>query len=123
MQRTVILQNIEGKDVEIKLLSTGTTAYRYRQIFRKDLMPTITKIVNEKKELDKEQDLLVGQELAFIMCKQAEKRDMNTVTLEEYYNWIEQFDSSSLFKNIAEFIQTYTGSKQSLSEPKKNEEP
>ena len=87
-------------------------------------MKNIIKLTNNGQEdLNPEADLMVAYELAFIMNMQAEKRDMNTVTYDEYLDWIEDFDSASLFDNIANFIRIYTGSKDSTSTPKKDTEP
>lgn len=122
MYKTLTLTTASGVDKEVNFLSTGTTAYRYKQIFHKDLMPSITKLIHGE-ELNPDGDLIISQELAFVMNKQAEKRDMNTVTYEEYLNWIDEYDSASLFANIADFIKIYTGSKDSTSKPKKDIEP
>lgn len=122
MLKTIKLITVQGTEKEVSFLSTGTTAIRFKQIFHKDLMPSITKLLKDE-ELNPDADLIVGQELAFVMNKQAEGRNMNTVTYEEYLTWIDEYDSASLFQNIADFIKIYTGSKGSTSEPKKEEEP
>ena len=122
MLKTIKLITVQGTEKEVSFLSTGTTAIRFKQIFHKDLMPSITKLLKDE-ELNPDADLIVGQELAFVMNKQAEGRHMNTVTYEEYLTWIDEYDSASLFQNIADFIKIYTGSRGSTSEPKKEEEP
>lgn len=122
MLKTIKLITVQGTEKEVSFLSTGTTAIRFKQIFHKDLMPSITKLLKDE-ELNPDADLIVGQELAFVMNKQAEGRNMNTVTYEEYLTWIDEYDSASLFQNIADFIKIYTGSRGSTSEPKKEEEP
>ena len=122
MLKTIKLITVQGTEKEVSFLSTGTTAIRYKQIFHKDLMPSITKLLRDE-VLNPDADLIVSQELAFVMNKQAEGRNMNTVTYEEYLTWIDEYDSASLFQNIADFIKIYTGSKGSTSEPKKEEEP
>ncbi len=122
MLKTIKLITVQGTEKEVSFLSTGTTAIRYKQIFHKDLMPSITKLLKNE-DLNPDADLIVGQELAFVMNKQAEGRDMNHVTYEEYLTWIDEYDSASLFQNIADFIKIYTGSRESTSEPKKEEEP
>ena len=122
MLKKIKLITVQGTEKEVSFLSTGTTAIRFKQIFHKDLMPSITKLLRDE-ELNPDADLIVGQELAFVMNKQAEGRNMNTVTYEEYLTWIDEYDSASLFQNIADFIKIYTGSRGSTSEPKKEEEP
>ena len=82
-------------------------------------MPCITKLTSGGDDLNPDADLIVAQELAFVMNKQAEKRDMNTVNMDEYLNWIDEFDSASLFAHIADFIKIYTGSKEGTSTSKK----
>ena len=124
MFKTLTLLTADENEKEVSFKSTGTTAYRFRQVFKKDLMKNIIKLTNNGQEdLNPEADLMVAYELAFIMNMQAEKRDMNTVTYDEYLDWIEDFDSASLFDNIANFIRIYTGSKDSTSTPKKDAEP
>lgn len=123
MYKEVELTKNNGEAIKLPFKTTGTTAYRYRQVFRKDLMPLISKLVSDDENINKESDMLVAQELAFIMNKQAEGRDMSTVTFEEYLTWIEQFSSECLIQNISTFITMYTGSKNTLSEPKKEDEP
>lgn len=122
MLKTIKLTTTQGTEKEVSFLSTGTTAIRFKQIFHKDLLPSITKLLKDE-DLNPDADLIVAQELAFVMNKQAEKRDMKTVTYDEYLEWIEEYDSASLFQNIADFIRIYTGSRESTSEPKKEEEP
>ena len=119
MYRTLTLTTNQGTDKEVNFLSTCTTAYRFKQIFHKDLMPCITKLTSSGDNLNPDADLIVAQELALVMNKQAEKRDMNTVNMDEYLNWIDEFDSASLFAHIADFIKIYTGSKEGTSTSKK----
>ena len=123
MFKTLTLKTVDDKEIEVNFLSTGTTAYRFKQIFKKDLMKCIIKLTSNGDDLNSEADLIVAYELAFIMNKQAEKRDMNTLTYDEYLSWIDGFDSASLFANIADFIKIYTGSKDPTSSSKKDEEP
>lgn len=64
--------------------------------------------------------LASAQKLAFIMNRQAEKADMNSLTMESYLEWMEQFDSMAFLENAMDFMGLYLGNKQGTSEAKKN---
>lgn len=105
-------------------LAVGTTQYRYKQIFGKDLMVSISKLLN--KDLDyvgDDADFSVSDKLAFIMNCQAEKKDMNCQNFETFLEWVEQFDAAALFDHMNDFIAIYLGNKESTSTPKKEIEP
>lgn len=105
-------------------LAVGTTPYRYKQIFGKELMVDISHLINKDMEsISENADFSVSDKLAFIMNCQAEKKDMNCQNFDTFLEWVEQFDASDLFNHMSEFIGIYLGNKESTSKPKKEVEP
>ena len=97
-------------------LATGTTAYRYRQVFHKDLMVTLNNMENVDADTA---DTSVGDKLAYIMNAQAERKDMNKLSFDGFLEWADQFDGATLFLHMQEFITMYLGSRETTSDPKK----
>lgn len=64
--------------------------------------------------------LASAQKLAYVMNMQAEKTDMNSLTMDSYLEWLEQFDSTAFLENAMDFMGLYIGNKQGTSIPKKN---
>ncbi|RRG07444.1 MAG: hypothetical protein DUD30_00665 [Lactobacillus sp.] len=98
-------------------LATGSTAIRYRQVFHQDLMV----LLNKLQKIDETDDVDTGivDKLAFIMNAQAEKKDMNTLSSDDFINWVDQFDGAELFKNMDKIVGLYLGNKFSGSSQKK----
>lgn len=119
---TMTLSDGESKK-DFSFLAVGTTAYRYRQVFRTDLMKDITSLVNRNLDyIGENADFSVTDKLAFIMNCQAEKMDMNNLNFDMFIEWLEQFDAASMFEHFNDFINIYLGNKESTSNPKKGEE-
>ncbi len=117
MYKEIDLQTQEGTK-KFAFLATGTTAYRFRQVFHKDLMVTL----NNMENLDNgNADTSVGDELAYIMNAQAEKKDLNTLNLEGFLSWADQFDGATLFLHMQEFVSMYLGTRKTTSIPKKED--
>ena len=98
-------------------LATGSTAIRYRQVFHQDLMV----LLNKLQKIDETDDVDTGivDKLAFIMNAQAEKKDMNTLSSDDFINWVDQFDGAELVKNMDKIVGLYLGNKFSGASPKK----
>lgn len=64
--------------------------------------------------------LASAQKLAYVMNMQAEKSDMNNLTIDSYLDWLEEFDSTAFLENAMDFMGLYIGNKQGTSIPKKN---
>lgn len=122
MFKALNLTLADGSTKEFGFLAIGTTSYRYRQLFGTDLMKDITKIVNRTMDFfGDDADFSVTDKLAFIMNCQAEKKDMNTINFDMFLEWLEQFDSATLFDHFNDFISIYLGNKGSTSNPKKED--
>ena len=74
MYQEISLRLSDGSEQNFPFLATGTTAYRFKQVFHQDLMILLNKMENSE---DDQTDMTVGDKLAFIMNAQAEKKDMN----------------------------------------------
>lgn len=103
---------IGEKDIE--LLSNARTSIYYTQLFHKDffkiaLTAFSTEIppVNETKEI------------AFIMNKQAEKADFNSISEEDFYNWLEQFEELDMVNASDQIVGVYLGNTEGSAESKK----
>ena len=116
MYQEISLRLVDGSEKKFPFLATGTTAYRYKQVFHQDLMILLNKMENSE---DDQTDMTVGDKLAFIMNAQAEKRDMNTLNVDAFLEWADQFDSAELFLHMRDFVSMYLGSRQTTSTPKK----
>jgi hypothetical protein len=75
MYQEISLRLSDGSEQKFPFLATGTTAYRFKQVFHQDLMILLNKMENSE---DDQTDMTVGDKLAFIMNAQAEKKDMNS---------------------------------------------
>lgn len=123
MFKTVKLKLENGTTKEFGFLAVGSTQYRYKQIFGRDLMQDMTKMVNsETGSFSDDIDFSVSDKLAFIMNCQAEKKDMNCQNFDTFLEWVDQFDSASLLSHMSDFVSIYIGNKASTSKPKKADE-
>ena len=116
MYQEISLRLSDGSEKKFPFLSTGTTAYRYKQAFHQDLMILLNKMENSE---DDQTDMTVGDKLAFIMNAQAEKRDMNKLNEDAFLECAEQFDGDELFLHMQEIVTLYLGSRRTTSKPKK----
>lgn len=123
MFQTLELKLADGTNKEFNFMAVGSTPYRYKQIFGKDLMIELTKLMgNESNKVNENADFSVSDKLAFIMNCQAEKKDMNCQNFDSFIEWIEQFDASTLINHMGDFVSIYIGNKASTSKPKKEDE-
>lgn len=116
MYKEIELDTQEGMKA-FPFLATGTTAYRYKQCFRQDLMIALNNMEN-KTDAEKA-DTGIGGKLAFIMNAQAEKKDMNKLNPDAFLEWADQFDGAELFLHMQDFITLYLGSRKTTSQAKK----
>lgn len=124
MFRTLKMTLADGTEKEFNFLAVGSTQYRYKQLFRTDLMKDLTNLVNRDLDyIGDDADFSVTDKLAFIMNCQAEKVDMNNQNFDTFLEWTDQFDAASLYEHIRDFISIYIGNKESTSNPKKEIEP
>ena len=118
MFREIKLKLASGEEKAFKFLATGTTAYRYHQIFKDDLMKLVTRMTGSTDNID----YSVGDKLAYIMNAQAEGKDMKSLNMDTFLAWVDQFDSNEIFSNIQEIFSIYLGSKLTTAVLKKEGE-
>lgn len=114
MYKEIKLKNTDGTEITYKFLASGTTAYRYMQVFHEDLMKIIT-------NFDKEADYTLADKLAYIMNAQAEGKDMKILNYDSFLEWLDKIESSEIFSHMEELISLYIGTKITNSIPKKNQ--
>lgn len=119
MYREITLTTNEGGEKAFKFLATGTTAYRYRQVFHEDLMVQLSKMKTFQ-DGGEAADSTIFEKLAFIMNAQAEGKNMNTLNFDSFLNWADQFAGMELITHAPEIIELYLGSKITTSIPKKD---
>ena len=113
MTKTITLEG--GKDV--KLAANAATPFRYKQLFGGDLL----KIFQQSAKSEEDSAILgdVVSQLAFIMNRQAEGADMNHLSMDDFFAWLEGFEAMDFVSAGEEIVRTYLSSTQSSVEAKK----
>lgn len=102
---------------ELKLAANAATPFRYKQLFGEDLL----RIFQESTE-NKEKEITLSEtvtQLAFIMNRQAEGVNMNTLSMDEFYSWLENFEPMEIVLVGQDIINTYLSSAQTSVVAKK----
>lgn len=122
MFKQITLTTNDGGEKAFKFLATGTTAYRYRQVFHQDLMVQLSRLktFQDSGASDEAADSTIFEKLAFIMNAQAEGLNMNTLNFDSFLEWADQFAGMELLTHAPEIIELYLGSKITTSVPKKD---
>jgi hypothetical protein len=61
--------------------------------------------------------------LAYVMNRQAEGVQMSDMGMDDYLDWLDQFQPIELLKNAVTFIQLYLGNRETTSSLKKASGP
>lgn len=115
MKNTVALEG--GKTLE--LAANAATPFRYKQLFGADLLKLF-----QQNTKDESENVLLAEtisQLAFIMTKQAEKADMNSVSIEEFYAWLEDYEPLDFVLASEQIIKVYLSSTRPSVEAKKKQ--
>lgn len=99
----------------VPMLTNATTSFRFKQIFKTDLLAVFSGRVSEGQE-----EIVI--QLAYIMAKQAEKADMTRLNMDTFYQWLEGFETADFFSVTDEILDLYAGQSESEAEAKKNNE-
>jgi len=99
---------IDGQ--EIKLAANAATPFRFRQMFKKDLLQILG---NEEKAEAEGIDAVSG--LAFIMAKQAEHADIAKLTEDDFIAWLEGFGPMAFIESAQDILEAYTEQEQTTS--------
>jgi len=102
---------IGGKAV--RMTANAATAYRYKQVFGKDLMKIFQDIAKSEQA-----DVNTFQELAYVMAKQA-SGEAGKISIDDYLIWLEAFDPFEIAAASGQIMELYTGQKITTSKPKK----
>ncbi len=115
MTKTITLDG--GK--EIRLAANAATPFRFKQLFNKDLL----KLFQDNSEDEKNHVYMadVMAELAFIMNQQAEKADMNSLSMDAFYLWLEDFEAMDFVTKADVIVNVYLASTQMSVEAKKKQ--
>lgn len=99
---------IDGR--EVKLAANAATPFRFRQMFKKDLLQILGN--EEKAEAEGVETI---SELAFIMAKQAEGADISKMTENDFIAWLEEFGPMAFIEAAEEILGIYTEQEQTTS--------
>lgn len=102
-------------DREIEMAANAATAIRYGQVFHgEDLLVYFGRGFKSSTE-----SIYVAEKLGYIMAMSAAKADMNKLSEEGFYAWLETFDQFDMVDASADIVKFYMGNEQTLSTPKK----
>jgi len=113
MTKSITLEG--GK--ELKLAANAATPFRYKQLFNADLLKLFQQ--STKSEDD---GMTLGEvvtQMAFIMNRQAEGADMNTLSMDDFFSWLEDFEAMDFVIAGEDIIDVYLSSTKTSVEAKK----
>lgn len=97
---------------EIEMVANGATPYRFKQLFHEDLLRLAVKSGDEIDNVN----LFI--QAGFIMAKQAEKADFSTLNIEDFYNWLEEFEANDVAMAAGDIANIYAGNAETSENPK-----
>lgn len=105
-------------DTDVPMCANAATPIRYRQVFKKNLLPYFMGQASDEDAAE-----MIG-ELAYIMTRAAEKADMSRLNFDDYVVWLEGFGplDFSRSETAAAIIDLYQGNTNTLTEVKKNQD-
>ena len=139
MYKELEIKTVEGEAQLTPFKAIGTTAYRFKQLTKKDLMVCITNMLAAIGDLNSENDsdntktmiaiassgeLESISQLAYVMYRQATAKsinDMADMNIENYLDWLDQYDSMEFLWNAVAIIKIYMNNTETSSEPKKED--
>lgn len=111
-------KDIEIGEQTVAMRANAATAYRYRQVFKGDLLTEL--VARQNNQTDPEYIELI-QRLGYIMAAAAAGKDMNTLSEVSYVDWLEGFDAIELMEALPKIMEVYVGNKVTKSTPKKKD--
>lgn len=94
-----------GGGKEIKLAANAATPFRFKQLFGSDLLRLFQQSSKSEEESVLMADVLT--QMAFVMNKQAEGADLNSMSMDDFYTWLEDYEAMDFVNAGAEIIGTY----------------
>ena len=113
-----MITNIKVGGDELSLIANAATPFRFKQIFGTDLL-TVFHTTTKSEENNMILSEVVTQ-LAYVMSKQAEKADMNHLSIDDFYAWLENYEPMDFIMMGEEIINAYMTSTIPTSTAKKN---
>lgn len=109
-----MIKAITIDDQELVMTANAATSYRYKMVFKRDLM---------KAFMDQQNSVSLDliQELAYIMHKQA-TGEANSASLDDYMEWLEGFSPMAFAASAADIANLYADQKIGSSKAKKKAE-
>ena len=107
-----MFKKIEIDGREIEFAANAATPFRYKQVFKSDLL---TILGNEEKA--ETQGVEAVTQLAYIMAKQAEKADMNKLNYDEFIAWLEDFSAMAFINSAEDILAVYMDSTAGTATP------
>lgn len=117
MYKDVKLLTTDGEKT-FPMLANGATAIRYRQVFHADLMLGIAQFANLQ-NAPETVDWELPAKLGYIMASAAAGRDLNTLSVDGWLEWIEQFEGDTLWNAQAQITDIYLVNQAVASKGKK----
>ena len=99
-------------ETELGLTANAATPFRFRQVFKKDLLQILGNA--EKAEAE---GIEAVTELAFIMAKQAEKADMGKLNEDEFMTWLEGYGPMDFVNAAEDIMNVYMDSTETTATP------
>ena len=111
-----MIRDIKVGNKIIAMRANAATPIRYRQVFKKNLLPFFM-----GKASDEEAAEMVG-ELAYIMARSASNASMAKLSYEDYLDWLDDFEPLDFVDNgtVTAIVELYQGNEEGLAELKKN---
>ena len=99
----------------IEMLANAATPYYYNQIFHADFFTES----QDMGEANGGLTVSVFTKLAFIMAKQAEKKDMAKINEGQFIKWLSDFEPMDIPNAMPEIVDIYMGNTKGTASPKK----
>lgn len=103
---------------EVILAANAATPYRFKQVFGEDLF----RIFGESAKKAEEDQIELADtvmKLTYIMMRQAEKADMDMVSIDDFLEWLEGYAPMDIVMAAQDIIGLYMSSTSGSIEPKK----
>lgn len=104
---------------EYSFEANGTTKIRYKQFFHEDLNKALDRLEPNSANYDSD----VIDQLAFIMNMQARKKDMASLTEEDFIAWLEHLEGGATRWISTDILNIYIGNTETTSKTKNQEGP
>lgn len=108
--------NVGGR--ELIFAANAATPYRYKQLFNEDLFEVFTTASKSGEEESFAMADVITR-LAYIMTRQAEKADMNAISMDDFIAWLEDFGPMDIVLAGEEILNFYLSTTNGSIVPKK----